>query len=182
MRRSDGSSLSRRAAITARSVGGTTTSARLLGDSDHLLDEQCVAAGGARILSRSSGNPLGDQLDDVLVAQRADLQVTGHVGRRSVSSGRAMQSSSIGLPEESSATCSTRSRNVCSPHWMSSKTTTSGSSAAARSSVLRKAQAISSADVAVVALAEQGPNRRDGRLLDGKDAELLQAPRRRAST
>ena len=65
-----------------------------------------------------------------------------------MSSGRAMQSSRIDAPEERSATCSIRSRNVSSPHWMSSKTTTSGRSAAACSSVLRKAQAISSADVA----------------------------------
>ena len=73
--------------------------------------------------------------------------VTGQVGRRSMSSGRAMQSSRIDAPEERSATCSIRSRNVSSPHWMSSKTTTSGRSAAACSSVLRNAQAISSADV-----------------------------------
>ncbi len=71
--------------------------------------------------------------------------VTGQAGRRSPSSGRAMQSSRIDAPEDRSATCSIRSRNVSSPHWMSSKTTTSGRSAAACSSVLRKAQAISSA-------------------------------------
>ena len=52
--------------------------------------------------------------------------MTGQVGRRSTSSGRAMQSSRIGAPVERSATCSTRSRNVSSPHWMSSNTTTSG--------------------------------------------------------
>ena len=45
------------------------------------------------------------------------------------------------------APTSIRSRNVSSLHWMSSKTTASGRSAAACSSVLRKAQAISSADV-----------------------------------
>ena len=44
--------------------------------------------------------------------------------RRSTSSGRARQSSSSGAPAESSATCSIRSRNVSSPHWMSSNTTT----------------------------------------------------------
>ena len=59
-----------------------------------------------------------------------------------------MQNSRIDAPEDRSATCSIRSRNVSSPHWMSSKTTTSGRSAAACSSVLRNAQAISSADVA----------------------------------
>ena len=59
-----------------------------------------------------------------------------------------MQSSRIDASEDRSATCSIRSRNVCSPHWMSSNTTTSGRSAAACSSVLRKAHAISSAEVA----------------------------------
>ena len=49
---------------------------------------------------------------------------------------------------ERSATCSTRSRNVSSPQWRSSKTQTSGRSCACSSSSLRKAQAISSADVA----------------------------------
>ena len=53
-----------------------------------------------------------------------------------------------------SAMCSTRSRNVGSAQWMSSKTTTSGRSAAAASSSLRTAQAISSAD-ARCRLAEQ---------------------------
>ena len=65
-----------------------------------------------------------------------------------MSSGRARHSSRIAAPEDSSATCSIRSRNVSSPHWMSSNTTTSGLSAAACSSVLRNAHAISSADVA----------------------------------
>jgi hypothetical protein len=41
-------------------------------------------------------------------------------------------------------TCSTRSRNVSAPQWMSSKTPTIARSAAACSSVLRKAQAIPS--------------------------------------
>ena len=58
-----------------------------------------------------------------------------------------MQTSRIGAVEEISATPSTRSRKVCSPHWMSSRTTTSG---ACSSSSLRNAQAISSADVALL--------------------------------
>ena len=49
-----------------------------------------------------------------------------------------------GRAGESRVTCSTRSRNVGSPHWMSSNTQTSG---ACSSSSLRKAQAISSAEV-----------------------------------
>ncbi len=59
-----------------------------------------------------------------------------------------MQYSKIGAPEERRATCSIKSQKVCSPRWMSSKTTTTGRCAAACSSVLRKAQAISSAEVA----------------------------------
>ena len=55
-----------------------------------------------------------------------------------------MQTIKSGAPEESSATPSTRSRNVSSPHWTSSNRTTSGASS---SSSLRNAQAISSADV-----------------------------------
>ena len=55
-----------------------------------------------------------------------------------------MHTSRIGAVEESSATPSTRSRKVCSPHWMSSRTTTSG---ACSSSSFLNAQAISSADV-----------------------------------
>ena len=91
-----------------------------------------------------------------------------------MSSGRATQRSRIGAPEERSATCSIRSRKVSSPHWMSSKTTTSGRSAAACSSVLRNAQAISSADVAACALAEQRADRHRGGLVRGQHVELLQ--------
>ena len=57
-----------------------------------------------------------------------------------------MQSSRIGASRLRSATCSTRSRNVGSPQCRSSKTTTSGRSAARASSSLRKAQAISSGE------------------------------------
>ena len=81
-------------------------------------------------------------------AKGSSRSVTGQVGRRSLSSGRAMQSSRIDASEDRSATCSIRSWNVCSPHWMSSNTTTSGPSAAACSSVLRKAHAISSDEAA----------------------------------
>ena len=49
-----------------------------------------------------------------------------HAGRRSSSSGRAMQSTRIGASRDQSAMCSIRSRNVGSPQWMSSNTTTSG--------------------------------------------------------
>ena len=69
-----------------------------------------------------------------------------HAGRTSSSSGRAMQSSRIGASRLRSATCSTRSRKVGSPQCRSSKTTTTGRSAARASSSLRKAQAISSGE------------------------------------
>ena len=72
--------------------------------------------------------------------------VAGQPGRRSSSSGRAMQTSRSGAPVESSAVDSTRSRNVSSPHWMSSKQTTSG---ACSSSSFRNAHAISSVPATV---------------------------------
>ena len=53
-------------------------------------------------------------------------------GRASSSSGRAMQSSTIGASRARSATCSTRSRKVGSAHWRSSSTTTSGRGAGQR--------------------------------------------------
>ena len=53
-----------------------------------------------------------------------------HDGRTSSRSERAMHSSRIGEPRDQSAMCSTRSRNVGSPQWMSSNTSTSGRSRA----------------------------------------------------
>ena len=148
--RSAGSSWSRRAASSACSVGGTTTSPSA---SPAIATISWMNRGlppAARaICSRSSpGMRSGISSSTSSSPSGSSRSVTGQVGRRSPSSGRAMHSSRIDAPEESSATCSTRSRNVSSPHWMSSNTTTSGRSAAACSSVLRKAQAISSADVA----------------------------------
>ncbi len=75
-------------------------------------------------------------------ASGSSLSGTGQEGRRSSSSGRTMHSSSSGAPVDRSPIDSTRSRNVSSPHWRSSKQTTSG---ACSSSSLRNAQAISSA-------------------------------------
>ena len=69
---------------------------------------------------------------------------TGHSGRRPMRLARAIQRSKMAAPAESNATCSTRSRKVSSAQWRSSKTQTSGASS---SSSLRKAQAISSAEV-----------------------------------
>ena len=67
-------------------------------------------------------------------------------GRSSSSSGRATQRTKIGAPRDQSTTCSIRSRNVGSAHWMSSQTTTSGRSAAWASSSLRVATAASFGD------------------------------------
>src|SRR5215203_636261 len=61
---------------------------------------------------------------------------------RSRSSGRAMQTRKIGASRERSATCSTSSRNVASPHCRSSTRQTTGCSAALASTSLRNAQAI----------------------------------------
>ena len=55
-----------------------------------------------------------------------------------------MHSSRIGEPRDQSAMCSTRSRNVGSPQWMSSKTSTSGRSRADASKNRRIAQNVSS--------------------------------------
>ena len=147
---------------------------RLAGHRHHLLDEERVAARGAGDpLAQLAGDALGDQLLDVVVGQRLEPKRHRPGGRRSTSSGRAMQSSRIGAPEESSATCSIRSRNVSSPHWMSSKTTTSGRSAAACSSVLRKAQAISS-DVAASLSPSSERIAAAAASSDGSSVELLQ--------
>ena len=53
-------------------------------------------------------------------------------GRTSRRSGRARQTSRIGAARIQSARCSIRSRNVGSPQWMSSKTSTSGARSANR--------------------------------------------------
>ena len=76
-------------------------------------------------------------------------------GRKSRSSARPMQTSRIGASRDQSAMCSTRSRNVGSAHWTSSKTITSGCSRACASKSLRTAQNVSSppADVSVTPIA-----------------------------
>jgi hypothetical protein len=55
-----------------------------------------------------------------------------------------MHSSRIGEPRDQSAMCSTRSRKVGSPQWMSSNTSTSGRSRAEASKNRRIAQNVSS--------------------------------------
>ena len=119
--------------------------ARLTRHRQHLADEQRVAAGRSGDLRAQllrHARPI--RLSASWLLSGSSRTVTGQEGRLSSSSGRAIHNSRSGAPLESSATCSTRSRNVSSPHWMSSNTTTSG---ACSSSSLRNAQAISSADV-----------------------------------
>ncbi len=67
-----------------------------------------------------------------------------HDGRTSSRSERAMHRSRMGEPRDQSAMCSTRSRNVGSPQWMSSNTSTSGRSRAEASKNRRIAQNVSS--------------------------------------
>ena len=123
---------------------------RLAGHRQHLLDEERVAAGGARdLVAQLAGDLLRDQLVDVRVAAAARAEASparwGGARRAPAAPCRAAGST---RPDGQERDVLDRSRNVSSPHWMSSKTTTSGRSAAACSSVLRNAQAISSADVA----------------------------------
>ena len=93
------------------------------GHREHLRDEE-------RVAGRSVGDPLAQLRRDARprsacprLPERAarSRSVPGQPGRRSTSSGRAMHRSSSGAPAESSAVDSTRSRNVSSPHWMSSR-------------------------------------------------------------
>ena len=67
-----------------------------------------------------------------------------HCRRRSSNSGRATQTSRTGASLVQSVTWSTRSRNVGSPQWMSSKTMTSGRRRASVSTNVRTARNVSS--------------------------------------
>ena len=86
-------------------------------------------------------------------------------GRTSSRSERAMHSSRIGDPRDQSAMCSTRSRNVGSPQWTSSKTSTSGRSRAEASKNRRIAQKVSSPAVASATPISCGDVTADGRLM-----------------
>ena len=151
-----GSSWSRRAASSAWIVGGTVdvAVARLLDERDHLLDEQRVALGGladpVRRPSSSCAEARDQQLRLVGPSGSSSTVVAftlppAQPGRRSSSSGRAMQSSRIGASRERSATCSTRSRNVSSAPVDVVEDADQRPLGGAASSSLRKAQAISSA-------------------------------------
>ena len=93
-------------------------------------------------------------------------------GRRSSSSGRAMQSSRIGAAVERSATCSTRSRKrLLAPLDVVED---DDERRLLCSSSLRNAQAISSAEVPCLDLAEQRPDRGGRGRVVGQRVELLQ--------
>ena len=119
----------------------------------HLLHEERVAARGF------AGSARARPRRALVPPIRASISASASSGasgcsrstppqplRRSSSSGRAMQRSRIGAPVDRNATCSRRSRKTSSPHWMSSKTATTGPSAATASSSLRNAHAISSVE------------------------------------
>ena len=136
----DGSSWSRRAASSAWMVGGTTTSP--FGDSATIASICSTKSGlpsaASRIRARS-GSASSTSPSSRSISSSVSSAVSGssrtvvalslppaQVGRRSSSSGRAMQRSRIGASRLQSATCSTRSRNVGSAQWRSSKTQTTG--------------------------------------------------------
>ena len=175
--RSAGSSWSRRAAEQRLQRGRDDHLAvRLAGHRQHLLDEERVAARGARDLARAARrrSARGMSSSTSSSPSGSSRSVTGQAGGARAAPAAPCRAAGSSAPEDRSATCSIRSRNVSSPHWMSSNTTTSGRSAAACSSVLRNAQAISSADVAASVSPEQRADRRRGGLVRGQHVELLQ--------
>ena len=152
--RSGASSWSRRAASSAWIVGGSATCRRpILQHRRHLLDEQRVALGRREDPLRNSAS--GSRPPIRRCDQRsASSGVSGSSrstppSRAAVEQLRARHADSrIGAPVETKATCSIRSSNASSPHWMSSNTRMSGCSRATASTSLRNAQAISSVDAA----------------------------------
>ena len=160
-------------------VGGTVTSPCVSSAIASISPTKSGLPPAARaIRSRSvSGDAVLDELVDVGGRRAARAGVsTGQPGRSSPSSGRARQSSRIGAPDERSATCSTRSRNVSSAHWMSSKRTTRAAEEAACSSVLRNAQAISSADVGAADRPSSGSDRAPPRARPRIRSSCLRTP------
>ena len=141
-------------------------------DRQHLGDEERVAARHGAIRSRRA-RPTASPISVSVCSGSSGCRNcgAGQVGRRSISSGRAMHSSNNGAPADRSAIASTRSRNVSSPHCRSSNTTTSG---ACSSSSLRNAHAIC---VAARRRARDSPSKERiaaaGRLVRRHCAQLL---------
>ena len=110
--------------------------ARLL-QRDELLGEERVASCGlddaCRHIRIGRTEPRLDQTPEMSsVASGSSRMTPRQPPRRSRSSGRAMQRSRIGAPDETTATCSMRSSSTSSAHWMSSNTSRSGRSAGDR--------------------------------------------------
>ena len=133
-RRSAGSSWSRRAASSAWIVGGTVdvAVARLLDQRDHLLDEQRVALGGLaiRVAQRRASRLAEARIISVRLVGAERLEQHGgrvqlaaaQPGRRSSSSGRAMQSSRIGASRREVGDVLDQVEERLLAQWMSSKT------------------------------------------------------------
>ena len=148
------SSWSRRAASSAWSVGGTSTSP----------SPDCTIAAisstnsglppaAARIRSRTSSSSSWPSILASISAAASSTPSGCRPERRRPSrcGGRAApvapcRAAGSERPSTGTPRARARSRKTSSPHWMSSNTTTSGSSAATPSSSLRNAQAISSVD------------------------------------
>ena len=123
---------------------------------EQLLHEERVPLGGLADvgpeLRRQVGatEEAGHQLLALHLGERLELDggrpalPPPHSGRVSNSSTRATAISRIGASRVQSAMCSTRSRKVGSPQWMSSSTSTRGRRRARASKVLRTAQNSSS--------------------------------------
>ena len=107
---------------------------------EHLLDEERVAL---RASACASPSPRRDRpcrrdlrpawsarlLRERFEKQRGRIELAARPVRADIEQlGRAMHRSRIGPPRDQSARCSTRSRNMASPQWMSSNTTTTGRS------------------------------------------------------
>ena len=123
------SSWSRRAASSACRLGGTVDLAARVSRAIATISvmNSGLPPAARAIRSRSSAaNRLGDQLVDGVLVERLEPERNRPCGPALDSSGRAMHRSRIGALRREQGDGSTRSRNVSSPHWMSSKTHTSG--------------------------------------------------------
>jgi hypothetical protein len=102
------------------------------GHRQHLLDEERVAAprrGDLR--AELAWDAFRDELLDVFVGQWLEPERHRPGGAASAELRPRHAEQQDRFADDRRATCSIRSRNVSSPHWMSSKTTRSGRSAEA---------------------------------------------------
>ena len=103
-------------ASSKRKLAGTSTPAPASAAIASISAMKRVAPAATAILAQLLRHGRSDQAGRVLSTERLPPHRHGQEGRLSSNSGRAMQTTSSGAPLESSTTCSTRSRNVCSPH------------------------------------------------------------------